>query len=56
MRRIPVALVRPHGDGAVGCVSLRAFADRFVQQLLYRMILHLARVAEPESLGVAVIC
>jgi len=55
MRRIPVALVRPHGDGAVGCVSLRAFADRFVQQLLYRMILHLARVAEPESLGVAVI-
>ncbi len=55
MRRIPVALVRRHGDGRVGCVSLRAFGDRFVQQLLYRMVLHLAQIVEPAPLGVAVI-
>jgi predicted dehydrogenase len=55
MRRIPVALARHEGDGRAACLSLRAFDDRFVQQLVYRMVLHLAGVEEPAALGAAVI-
>ena len=54
-QRLPLALIRTEGDGRVACISLNAFAEPLVCQIVYRLVRELARREEAAPLGVAVL-
>jgi len=54
-QQLALALLREEGNGRICCTTLKAFGDPFLQQILYRVVRHLADLQEPPPLGVAVL-
>jgi len=54
-RQVALALLREEGKGRVCCTTLKAFSEPFFQQILYRIVRHLAHLREPSPLGVAIL-
>ncbi len=52
---VALVVIRDEGRGKVCCTTLRALEDPFFHQLVYRLIRHVAGLAEPRSLGVAIL-
>ena len=54
-QQVALALLREEGKGRVYCTTLKAFGDPISQQIIYRVVRHLADLQEPPPLGVAVL-
>jgi len=54
-RQIAMALLREEGKGRVCCTSLKAFSEPLFQQIIHRLVRHLADLQEPSPLGVAIL-
>jgi len=54
-QRVAVALLREEGKGKAGCTTLQAYKDPLFQQIVYRLIRHLAGVRELPPLRVAIL-
>jgi len=54
-RQVALALLREEGKGRVCCTTLKAFREPFFQQIIYRIVRHLAQLQEPSHLGVAIL-
>jgi predicted dehydrogenase len=54
-RQVALALLREKGKGRVCCTTLKAFHEPFFQQIIYRIVRHLALLQEPSPLGVAIL-
>lgn len=50
-----LALVRKEGKGQVCCTTLKGFSDPFCQQIIYRIIRHLADLKELSLINVAIL-
>jgi predicted dehydrogenase len=54
-RQAALALLREEGKGRVCCTTLKAFSEPIFQQIIYRMVRHLAQLQEPPPLRVAIL-
>ena len=54
-REVPLALLREEGNGRACSITLQAYGEPFFQQLIHRVVRHLAGLEEPPPLGVAVL-
>jgi predicted dehydrogenase len=54
-QQVALAFLREEGKGRICCTTLKAFEDPLLQQIIYRMVRHLADLQEPPPLGVAVL-
>lgn len=50
-----LALLREEGAGRIAITTLRAFSDFLFQQMIYRVVRHLARLPDPEPVRVAIL-
>jgi predicted dehydrogenase len=50
-----LALVRKEGKGQVCCTTLKGFSDPFCQQIIYRIIRHLADLKELSLINIAIL-
>jgi predicted dehydrogenase len=50
-----LAVIRHEGKGIIGCTTLQAYGEPFLQQFVYRLVRHLAGMTDPAPLQVAIL-